>query len=258
MGYISEGRGGRYLFVLCSMLLVAAGFHGGTNMCSAACFMPLGSNKKDNTVRRELGAVDESSSWLGAQVVIPNYIQANLNCMVSTAHYLVCCEAECERLMGEIKSAIQAPEALPEAIVNTVRRMTSQGTIDHDEPAHLDWNIVAQLNEVAKNHEGMVPLHGLLFAQWLHYVFLHEYPFPHRLGTVSATTPSQYGKYYLASDADMKMHAANTTALDISVTKEELQWLSQWCTDEELMMDYSSAGRGGGYLFVHCSMLEAT
>ena len=78
------------------------------------------------------------------------------------------------------------------------------------------------------------------------------------MDTVSATTPPQYGNYYLASDADMKMHAANTTALDISVTKEELQWLSQWCTDEELMMDYSSAGRGGGYLFVHCSMLEAT
>merc|ERR1719352_1503693 len=69
---------------------------------------------------RELGALDESSSWLGPQVIIPNYLQAASNCIVSTAHYLVCCEAECESLMGEIESAIQAPEAPPEKILDVV------------------------------------------------------------------------------------------------------------------------------------------
>merc|ERR1719223_2480801 len=69
---------------------------------------------------RELGALDESSSWLGAQVIIPNYLQATSNCIVSSAHYLVCCEAECESLMGEIETAIKAPEALPETILDIV------------------------------------------------------------------------------------------------------------------------------------------
>merc|ERR1719473_998326 len=32
---------------------------------------------------RELGALDESSTWLGPQVLIANYIQATSNCIVS-------------------------------------------------------------------------------------------------------------------------------------------------------------------------------
>jgi len=204
---------------------------------------------------RELGALDESSSWIGAQVIIPNYLQATSNCIVSSAHYLVCCEAECETLMGEIETAIKAPEALPETILALVRTMTSQTTLDQDEPAHLDGNMVEQLNKVAKNHGGMVPLHGRLFAQWLHYVFPHECPFPHKSGAVSATTPSEYGNDYIASKDDMKKHASNTTALDISVTKEELQWLSQWSADEELMTDYGSEGSSMSFVFLLGSMV---
>merc|ERR1719258_194298 len=61
---------------------------------------------------RELGALDETSSWLGPQVIIPNYLQATSNCIVSTSHYLVCCVAECEVLLGEIESVIKAPTTL--------------------------------------------------------------------------------------------------------------------------------------------------
>jgi len=207
---------------------------------------------------RELGALDESSSWIGAQVIIPNYLQATSNCIVSTAHYLVCCEAECESLMGEIEDAIQAPEALPETILGIVRKMTSQTTLDHDEPAHLDGNMVDQLNKVAQKHGGMVPLHSRLFAQWLHYVFPHECPFPHKTGAISSATPSEFGDDFRASKDDMDKHAANATALDISVTKEELQWMSQWSADEELMMDdYSVDGRRpyGSVLFGLVSLL---
>jgi len=205
---------------------------------------------------REIGALDESSSWLGAQVIIPNYLQATSNCIVSTAHYLVCCEAECESLMGEIESAIEAPTALPETILNIVRTMTSQTTLDHDEPAHLDAGMVEQLNKVAKKHGGVVPLHGRLFAQWLHYVFPHECPFPHKSGAVSSATPSEFGEDYIASKHDMNKHASNATALDIAITKEELQWLSQWSTDEELMSQYSpDDGSKWSLLFMLCSML---
>jgi hypothetical protein len=197
---------------------------------------------------RELGALDESSSWLGAQVIIPNYLQATSNCIFSTAHYLVCCEAECESLMGEIESAIAAPTALPEAILSLVRTMTSQTTLDHDEPAHLDKGMIEQLNKVAKSHGGMVPLHSRLFAQWLHYVFPHECPFPHKAGATSSATPSEFGTDYIASKQDMKKHASNATALDVAVTKEELQWLSQWSADEELIMEYNTGGPTCGIL----------
>jgi hypothetical protein len=188
---------------------------------------------------RELGALDESSSWVGPQVIIPNYLQATSNCIVSTSHYLVCCVAECESLLGEIEAAVQAPMASPSTILAIVRNMTSQTTLDHDEPAHLDGNMVSQLEKVAKNNAGMVPLQSRLFAQWLHYVFPHECPFPHKNGAVSAVTPMEFGDY-IANKDDMKRHASNATALDVSVSKEELEWMSQWSSDEELMDDYGA------------------
>merc|ERR1719352_1506614 len=84
---------------------------------------------------RELGALDETSTWAGPQVIIPNYLQATSNCIVSTPHYLVCCVNECKTLMGDIELAIDAPTALPATILSVVGSMNSQATLDDDEPA---------------------------------------------------------------------------------------------------------------------------
>jgi len=197
---------------------------------------------------RELGALDESSSWMGAQVIIPNYIQATSNCIISRPHYLVCCVNECESLLGELESAIREPSALPGTILGLVRNMTSQTTLDDDEPAHLDKATISQLEEVAKSHGGMVPLHGRLFAQWLHYVFPRECPFPQKMGSVSAVTPSEYGDQYIATAEDMEKHASNTTDVHVDYDKE-LHWMSQWSPDEELMVDYKPVGRSWGWSF---------
>jgi len=205
---------------------------------------------------RELGALDESSSWMGAQVIIPNYIQATSNCIISRPHYLVCCSNECETLLGELESAIRAPSALPSTILSIVRGMTSQTTLDDDEPAHLDKSMVSQLEEVAKGHGGMVPLHGRLFAQWLHYVFPRECPFPQKMGTVSAATPSEFGEQYIASAEDMEKHASNATDVHLDYDKE-LHWMSQWSPDEELMVDYKPVGTSwvNSFFFVVGSLL---
>merc|ERR1719388_6815 len=103
---------------------------------------------------RELGALDETSSWRGPQVVIPNYLQATSNCIVSTSHYLVCCVNECESLMGDIELAIDAPTALPSTILDVVRGMSKQTSLDEDEPPHLTSSLVSQLEQVAKSHGG--------------------------------------------------------------------------------------------------------
>mmetsp|Transcript_80713 Transcript_80713/g.140819 ORF Transcript_80713/g.140819 Transcript_80713/m.140819 type:complete len:571 (+) Transcript_80713:64-1776(+) len=191
---------------------------------------------------RELGALDETSSWRGPQVIIPNYIQATSNCIVAAPHYRVCCVAECENLQGEIEVAIGSPTALPSEILSIVRNMTSQTTLDHDDPPHLEKDLIKQLEQVASTHGGMVPLHGRLFAQWLHYVFPRECPFPHKIGMVSSVTPDEYGASYIASHEEMKKHASNAaaTVIDVSVAKEELQWMSQWSPDEEFVVDYSA------------------
>merc|ERR1719310_272064 len=163
---------------------------------------------ESETYLRELGALDETSKWIGPQVIIPNYLQGTSNCIVSTPHYLVCCVNECESLMNEIENAVQAPTAHPTTLLELVGNMTSQTTLDHDEPPHVNKYMELQLEQVAKNHGGMVPLHGRLFAQWLHYVFPHECPFPHKVGSVTAATPDQFGDDYIASQEDMQKHAS--------------------------------------------------
>merc|ERR1712242_616632 len=65
---------------------------------------------------RELGALDETS-WHGKQVIIPNYIQAMSNCIVTTPHYMVCCINDCEAHLSEIEAFIGAPTDLPGQIL---------------------------------------------------------------------------------------------------------------------------------------------
>jgi hypothetical protein len=191
---------------------------------------------------RELGALDESSSQIGPQVIIPNYIQATSNCIVSTSHYLVCCASECESLMGEIELAVGAPVAFPEELLPIVGNMTAQTSVDDDDAPMLEGALAAQLQQIAEQHGGKVPLHGRLFAQWLHYVFPRECPFPHKIGMISAVTPTQYGDEYIATSSDMRKLASKASASDIPITvaKEELEWMSQWSSEEEFIVDYSS------------------
>merc|ERR1719482_355608 len=194
---------------------------------------------------RELGALDESSSITGPQVIIPNYIQATSNCIVSTSHYLVCCQNECEEILGEIELALASPTASPKEILAFVANMTSRGSIEDDESdesPQLKGELTEQPGLIANMQGGVVPLHGRLFSQWLHYVFPRECPFPHKLGLTSSVTPIQYGEDYVATDSDMKKHAVNASkaSIPISVNKDELQWMSQWSPDEEFIVDYSS------------------
>jgi len=184
---------------------------------------------------RELGALDETSVWQGKQVIIPNYLQAASNCIVSTQHYLVCCVNECEGLLREIEAKVQAPAATPAELLALVGNMTSQTSLDHDEPPHLGASHRTQLEQIAATHGGLVPLHGRLFAQWLHYVFPRECPFPHKAGFASLKTPQEFGESAIATQVDMEGHATNASDLPGRVEKDELEWMSQWDSEEELV-----------------------
>mmetsp|Transcript_88314 Transcript_88314/g.234544 ORF Transcript_88314/g.234544 Transcript_88314/m.234544 type:complete len:576 (-) Transcript_88314:41-1768(-) len=211
---------------------------------------------------RELGALDESSRWRGKQVMIPNYLQAASNCIVSTPHYMVCCSSECDVMLGELEAAVGAPSAPAGLVLALVRNMTSQTTIDHDDPPSLEGPLTRQLEQLAESHGGLVPLHGRLFAQWLHYAFPRECPFPHRRGTTATLTPLEFGSQYLATGDEMQRHAAtaNRSAPIEAGQEAKEQWLSQWSAEEELLVEAGdlrapwegrhSAVIGGGALVV--------
>jgi len=180
---------------------------------------------------RELGALDESDPE-DPRVIISNYINSPSNCVASSSYYSVCCINECEALLGSLEEQVGGPEALPgelSARVATLPSGTREGGRRLSEP------LLAKLQEVADHHGGRVPLHGRLFAQWLHYAFPRTCPFPHKAGSVSAQTPTEFGDGHAVSSRDMQEHGFTPQA---PVDKEDLEWMSQWSSEEELLADY--------------------
>jgi hypothetical protein len=182
---------------------------------------------------RQLGALDESSTWQGPRVIITNYMQAASNCIVSAPHYRVCCANECEHIFSEIEEVIGAPLANADAILKVLA--------NHSSP--LDDNIVKlspgmkdQLHDIAQaSPGGLVPLHGRLFAQWLHYAFPRECPFPHKTGETVALSPLEFGDMYAASEEEMVAAATPNTAEPKA--EPEVDWMSQWSHEEELLSE---------------------
>merc|ERR1740129_1200592 len=54
--------------------------------------------------------------------------------------------------------------------------------------------LVTRLQEIATQHSGLVPLHGRLFAQWMHHAYPRECAYPHVAGTVKAQPMASYTK----------------------------------------------------------------
>jgi len=187
---------------------------------------------------RELGALDETNGFGGKYVIIPNYLQGASNCIVSTSNYFVCCKNECEGVLNEIEASVGKPVARPEDILRPLGNMTNF----NDEPPKLPATLIKQLHQIADTNGGKVPLHGRLFAQWLHCVFPRECPFPHKVGTVSAQGPAEFGDDFIVTDEIKLTHAAvrNDTAVQEQMSEQhEAQWMSQWSEEEELIVDYS-------------------
>merc|ERR1719512_690478 len=187
---------------------------------------------------RELGALDETSAWRGKQVIVSNYVQAASNCVVTRSHHLVCCMVECEEILGQVEAAVGAPVAAPDKLLQVVESIAD----GDDEPAHLDAAMRAQLQRVAQMHGGHVPLHGRLFAQWLHYAFPRECAFPHKAGATVALTPAQFGEASIVSAEEVSRHVVeDVVQRDLAAgntSSEQEEWMTQWSEEEELLGDY--------------------
>merc|ERR1719189_1583180 len=187
---------------------------------------------------RELGALDETSTWRGKQVIVSNYMQAASNCVVTRSHYLVCCMVECEGILAQVEAAVGAPVATADQLLQVVNSITD----GDDEPAHLDASMRAQLQRIAQMHGGHVPLHGRLFAQWLHFAFPRDCAFPHKAGDTATLTPAQFGEASMVSAEEVSRHVAeDVVQQDLAgrnMSSEQGEWMTQWSDEEELLGDY--------------------
>jgi len=119
---------------------------------------------------RQTGLLDESNPMV-PRVIVSNYIVSPSNCMARTGFYSVCCRDECEDLLGHVEKAIAAPLAEVSEVVAVVRGLPS-ATVPANRTLTV-W-LLRRLDTIAQTHKGKVPLHGRLFAQWLHFVYPNE------------------------------------------------------------------------------------
>ncbi|CAE8625178.1 unnamed protein product [Polarella glacialis] len=214
---------------------------------------------------RELGALDESG-WT-KQVIIPNYIQAASNCIVTTSHYMVCCANDCEPILRDIEEAVGESTAQAQQLISLVGNMTSMTSLEDETAVKISAALVSQLEATAAANGGKVPLHGRLFQQWVHYVFPRQCPFPHKTGTVVSVSPLEFGNY-IASAEEMRAHAIsadNSSNISATIAIEDMQWMSQWSEEEELFVDYQGLShkslfgrsfiKGGFLLFVVAALV---
>jgi len=137
---------------------------------------------------RASGVLDESDPKQ-PQVIIPNYLAHRGNCVEQSSFYLICCANQCEGLMGKLENAIASEMALPGQIIPLVSALSSDTVTT---PRTLSPTLTGRLYSIAKSNSGQVPLHGRLFAQWMHHAFPRECPFPHEEGNMSPQTPNEW------------------------------------------------------------------
>merc|ERR1719281_1900716 len=101
-------------------------------------------------------------------------------------------------------------------------------------PRNISAALVSALRQVAALHDGAVPLHSRLFAQWMHYVFPHECPYPHMMGRIKPLTPTEWQEQKgRASDATLaEIQEAMSLNTDPSASGA---FMSQWTFDEEML-----------------------
>lgn len=158
---------------------------------------------------RILGVLDETNPD-APQVIMPNYLMSRTNCLESSNLYAICCRNECEDLMSTLERDVAAPSASPERIIGVVANMPSDTV---SAPREIPASLMKRLNEVAwmPGNRGQVPLHGRLFAEWMHHAYPRECPYPHLVGTTSPQSPDEWMK--------------ETGHDDIKATRDEMKYI---------------------------------
>jgi len=168
---------------------------------------------------KTLGALDESDAR-GPRVIIPNYVNSRPNCLAASSIYEVCCRNECEDLLGHLEQEIGAPTALPKRVAELITALPSDTV---RAPRKLTAPLMSRLDEIAAGNGGRVPLHGRLFAQWMHHAYPRECPRPHEDGAVGPQTPDEWMK----ESGHASTRASEEEMLKFVGDEQELPWSNE-------------------------------
>merc|ERR1719281_1422193 len=181
---------------------------------------------------RQLGALDESDPKR-VRVIVPNYLSGPNNCIEASEVHTYCCKDECGVLVAEVERGIAAPMGAVGDIVTIVSQISSDTV---EAPRNLTSELMSKLESVATRHGGRVPLHGRLFAQWMHHAFPNECPHPHVSGTTAPKTTEAFkksgGNVFVTSKDRAQYIAAH---MPLQKMKEERVSSLFWSEEEELL-----------------------
>jgi len=180
---------------------------------------------------RQIGALDEADG-VKPQVRIANYLMGPSNCIASSSFFSVCCLSECEGLMKELEQKIQAPTASAVQLLSLVGNMSSSSV---EAPRELPEPLVAKLWTIAERHNGKVLLHARLFAQWMHFAFPSECPYPHVVEDTTVLTPGHWSGQQQATDEERQRCISEFEVQPEAAMGEPL--LSQWDDEEVLLLE---------------------
>merc|ERR1719356_1059161 len=184
---------------------------------------------------RQLGALDESDRNRPS-VIIPNYLLGASQCVAGSKFYDVCCINECEELVSHLEKQLAAPKASPGQIAKLVAQLPSDSI---SAPRTLPQSLLQRLEQVAEHHEGLVPLHGRLFAQWMHHAYPHECPYPYVSGTTNSMTPMEWkltNGYYPRVKSDEALVIVNDANAQSAAGDRSDETELPWSSEEELVI----------------------
>ena len=132
-------------------------------------------------------------------------------------------------------------------------------------PRTLPTALLQRLDEIAVGNDGAVPLHGRLFAQWMHHAFPNECSYPHDSGTTSPRTAAEWmnatGETHTATADEMQsvvdrsaLLPAVETVMKRSPSCRGQRKRSCWSFGRYLALRHPAA-LGGRPAAISCSLL---
>ena len=101
--------------------------------------------------------------------------------------------------------------------------------------------MVRKLEDIADGHHGTVPLHGRMFAQWMHHAFPRECPFPHVAGSTDPQAASDWIEKAGTARASKNRMQKTTDAWAGQLLEDEE--LTHWTHEDELLVPRTAAPR---------------
>jgi len=178
---------------------------------------------------REVGTLEELSVG-DPSVRIANYILSPTNCIATSSFFSVCCLCDCGQLTGEVEHMVHAPAASPEILLAMVGNLS----LIHSDGEHVvSSELEAKLHSIAAVHAGTVPLHGRLLAQWMHFGFPLECPYPHVLQDSRSLSPASWtSKNSYTSTEEQRQQFIEQSAI---IADKDINTLAVHWTDNQVM-----------------------